>query len=200
MNLQDFEAVWKRQELPRGADADLATVRDTFDSKSRKLAKALLVRDVLEGSTGVFMSCVLGWIWSKQGASGWPIGFAILLTLGVTAIFLRERIRAHRLKLGADASLLAKLEAEIAEVRHQRRLLLNVGKWYLAPIGAVIVIVSLTIAHKRPYVDWVFLSAYFTFCAFLFVGVWALNRRAVRKQLEPRLAELEKLRSDLLAL
>jgi hypothetical protein len=32
-----------------------------------------------------------------------------------------------------------------------------------------------------------------------FWGVWALNRRAVRRQIEPRLEELEKLRQSLLA-
>jgi hypothetical protein len=37
------------------------------------------------------------------------------------------------------------------------------------------------------------------FCLLFFVVVWALNRRAVRVQIEPRLAELEKLKSDLLS-
>ena len=35
----------------------------------------------------------------------------------------------------------AKLEADLAELRHQRRLLLNVWAWYLAPcLGAIIIV------------------------------------------------------------
>ncbi len=199
MNWSDYEAVWKRQELPRGADADLASLRETFETKSRKLGRALLVSDIAEAAAGVLVSVALGFIWRQQGVKGWPIAVAILLTLGVTAVFIRERVRAHRRRLGLDAPLLLKIEADIAELRHRRRLILNVWWWYLTPLGAAITIVCLTIARQRPYVDWVFLSAYFVFCAVLFVGIWAMNRRAVRKQLEPRLAELEKLRSDLLS-
>jgi hypothetical protein len=33
----------------------------------------------------------------------------------------------------------------------------------------------------------------------LYVGVWVINRRAVTKQLDPRLAELDKLRREILS-
>lgn len=204
MNWDEWEMIWKRQELPRGAEADLATLRETFEAKRRKSANALLVRDVLEASAGVVGCVALALLWGKLGRAGWPIAGAMLLILGVTGFFVRERIRAFRVRLGADAPLVAKLEGEIAELRHQRRLLLGIWKWYLAPIGAAIVIVCLTIARSRPAWDvsrsGLFLGAYFAFCLLLFIAIWALNRRAVRRRIEPRLAELEKLRSDLLSL
>jgi hypothetical protein len=204
MNWNDWETIWKRQELPRGADADLATLRETFEAKRRKSANALLVRDVLEASAGVVVCAAFALMWWKQGRAGWPIAGAMLLILGVTGFFVRERLRSFRARLGADAPLLAKLEAEIAELRHQRVLLLGIWKWYLAPIGAAIVIVCLTITRNRPAWDvsrgGLFLGGYFLFCLLLFVAVWALNRRAVRRRIEPRLVELEKLRSDLLSL
>ena len=199
MNWSDYEAVWKRQELPRRADADLASLRATFETKSRKLRGVLWVSDIAEAGAGVLVSVALGFIWQQQGVKGWPIAFAILLTLGVTAVFIRERVRAKRSRLGTEAPLLRKVEADIAELHLRRRLILNIWWWYLAPANAAIVIVCLTIARNRPYVDWVFLGTYLTFCAVLCVGVWAMNGRALRKQLEPRLAELEKLRSDLLS-
>ena len=37
------------------------------------------------------------------------------------------------------------------------------------------------------------------FCAWLFWGIWLANRRAVRRPFDPSLAELEKLRTDLLS-
>lgn len=201
MNWNDWEMIWKREELPRGADADLATLRETFDAKSRKLAKGLLARDILEASAGVFGAGALALIWWKQGRAGWPTGVSIILVLGVSGVFLRERLRAHRSRLGPDAPMLARLEAEMAELRHQRRLFLGMWQWYLAPVGAAIVIVSLTIARSRPAWDIsrdpLFLGGYFAFCGLLFWGVWVANRRAVRKRVEPRLVELEKLRADL---
>lgn len=203
MNWDEWEMIWKRQELPRGADEDLETLRETFEAKRRKSANALLARDVLEASAGLVVCGVLVCLWWKLGRPGWPIAGAILLLLGVTFFFVSERFRAHRGRLGPDAPLLAKLEAEIAELRHQRRLLMGIWRWYLAPIGTAIVIVCLTIARSRPAWDisrsGLFLSAYFSFCLLLFVAIWALNRRAVRRRIEPRLAELEKLRSDLLS-
>jgi hypothetical protein len=203
MNWNDWEVVWKRQELPRGADADVGKLRETFEVQSRKLAKSLLVRDVAEASAGILVSVVMVGIWWRQGTAGWPIGLAIALTLGVTGVFLRERLRAHRARVGPEAPVLTRLEAEIAELQHQRRLLMGVWKWYLAPLGAAIVIVRLTIARSRPAWDIArdsrFVGAYFLFCALLFWLAWLMNRRAVRKRVEPRIAELEKLRSDLMA-
>jgi len=200
MNWSDYEGIWKRQELPVGADADVASVRETFETKRRKMAANLFLRDILEASAGVFVSIVLVFTWWQQKTVGWPIALAIILTLGVTGVFIKERIRTRRNRLGPDASMLAKLEADIAELRHQRRLLSNVWKWYLAPCAAAIAIVVATISYNRaPWQrDPVFLGCYGLFCVLLFWGVWALNRQAVRKQIEPRLAELEKLRRDIL--
>ena len=203
MNWNDYEAVWKRQELPVGADADLATLRETFETKRRKMAATLVVRDIAEASAGIVVSIAFSLAWWKQGKTGWPIALAIILILGVTGFFIKERIRTHRNRLGPDTSLLTKLEAEIAEMRYQRRLLLTLWSWYLTPCVAATIIVFATIILHAP--AWaltshlLFLGGFIPVFGFLLWGVWALNRRAVRKQIDPRLAELEKLRHDILS-
>jgi hypothetical protein len=203
MNWNEWAVIWKRQELPRGADADRATLRATFDAKSRKLAKALRAQDLLEASAGIFVAGVLAVIGWQQGRAGWPIAVSIALVLGVSGSFVRECIRFNRTRVGADAPWLARVEGEIAELRHRRRRLLGLGPWYLAPLGAAIVIGCLTLVRNRPAWDIardpVFLGGYFAFCAVLFWGVWLAGRRSVRRQFDPRIAELEKLRSDLLS-
>jgi hypothetical protein len=201
MNWNDYEAVWKRQELPVGAAADLATLKQTFEVKRRKQAGTLFARDIVEASAGFIASgffAYKGWL---MGKAAWPIAVAVALILGVSVFFIRERLRARRTRLGVDAPLLAKLDADIAELRHQRRLLLNVATWYLAPLLAAMVIVAATISIHAPTPlsgDRLFQVCYWVFVAFLYWGVWALNHRAVRKQIEPRLEELEKLHRDLL--
>jgi hypothetical protein len=205
MNWNDYEAVWKRQELPIGADADLASLRETFEAKRRKLQGILLVRDFTETGAAVFVSAALGFAWwqlGQSGKAGWPMAFAIALSLGVAGFFVRERLRARRNRLPPGAPLLAKVEADLAELRHQRGLLRNVAGWYLAPIFAAELIVVATISlQASPWSlqrDPLFLGGMIAFFALTNWGVWLINRRAVRKQIEPRLAELEKLHRDLL--
>ncbi len=203
MNWNDYEAVWRRQPLPLGAMADLATIKETFEAKRRKMAATLFVRDIAEASAGIVVCVVFAFFWWQQGAKGWPIGLAIALTLGVTLSFVRERIRANRYQIGEEAPMLAKLEADMAELRHQRRLLLNVWKWYLAPLGAAGLIVLANFLFRAPAwaltLHLLFLAGFLPVFGFTFWFAWKINRRAVRQRIEPRLLELEKLRSELLA-
>src|SRR5208283_2917849 len=147
MNWNDYEAIWKRQELPVGAGADLATLRGAFEKKRRKLAATLFMRDILEAVAGVFASGVFAYSWWPVGREAWPMVFAIALILGISGFFVRERFRAHRLRLGPDVPLVAKVEADIAELRHQRHLLLNIWSWYLAPCGGAIAIGGATVVR-----------------------------------------------------
>jgi hypothetical protein len=202
MNWNDLKTVWSSQDLPAGPGVDLATLQRSFETKRRKLARGLFRRDVVEAVAGLLVSGVFAYTGWQMGKEGWPIALAVVLMLGLTGFFVQQRVRAHRQRLGSDAPLLAKLEADLAELRHQRRLLLNVGKWYLAPcIAAAAVVAGTAIVHAP-----VVLSAKLLAGASMLVllaltcwGVWALNRCAVRKQIEPRLEELEKLHRALLS-
>lgn len=210
MNFNDYEALWKRQELPVGKIAPIDSLKHTFEAKRRKQAATLFIRDLLEGVTGLFVSGTFAYVWWHIGRKGWPLVFAIALILGVSGVFARERFRAHRIRLGAEAPLLAKVEADIAELRRQRRLLLHVWFWYLTPIAAAMVAVFFTVARLLPpdfivalrkspaALAWI-LGYFALIVPLCFWGVIAINRRAVRKQIEPRLDELEKLRADLLS-
>ncbi len=201
MNWRDWEMIWKRPELPLGAAADLASIRDTFEVKRRKFRNALLVRDVVEGGAGLLVVIALAFIWWRQGRSGWPIAAAIALVLGVVAVFVRERLRARRNRVDASAPLAHRLAGYIVDLQQQRRLMQRMWQWYFAPLGAAIFVVVLAIVRTRPAWDIGrdprFLGGYFVFVGLLMVGVWLVNRDAVRRRIEPRLVELEKLRADL---
>ncbi|MBI5380710.1 MAG: hypothetical protein HZA31_02300 [Opitutae bacterium] len=203
MNWNDYEAVWKRQELPVGSAADLANLRATFETKRRKLHATLQVRDLTETGAALIVLVSFALFWRHVGVAGWPMAFAMLLILGVAGFFVRERIRARRHQVSAEAPLLAKVEADLAELRHQRRLLRTVWAWYLAPCaGAMAIHVGVMLHHAK---NWeairepVFLLRLSAFFALVFWLAWAIKRRALRRQVEPRIAELEKLHRDLLA-
>ena len=214
MNWSDYEAVWKRQELPVGAGADQAALKETFEKKRRKLAATLFARDLLEASAGVVVAGVFAYSWWHMGKEAWPMAFAIALILGISGFFIRERFRTHRLRLGPDAPLVAKVEADVAELHRQRYLLLNIWSWYLLPCGGAIVIAGATVMRvliiKAPpgffsalrgnpaALAWVifYVAVVLPLC---FWGAWKINRRAVLKQIEPRLRELEDLHQALLS-
>lgn len=188
--------------------ADLEEVRQTFEAKRRKLARTLLARDVTEGSAGGVVALAFAAIGWNMKTAGLPIAVAVLLILGVTGFFIRERIRARGQRVGPAAPLLVRLDAEIDELRHQRRLLWNVWPWYLGPIVVAWTIVGATMLANagpigretlRSRFGVIALGGYVAFCAVLFWATWAMNRRAVRKTVDPRLLELEKLRAALVS-
>jgi hypothetical protein len=214
MNWNDYEALWQRQKLPAGVSADVAELRRTFETKRRQFAKTLQVRDYVEAAAGVLVAGVFAEVWWRMGSDGWPIGVAIGLVLSVTGFFLRERVRVYRHRLGPEATVRAKLEAELAELNHQRRLLLSVPTWYLLPCAGAIACFSFAlfrkVAHTLPpgFFEKLFdhpllvasiLGYFLVILPLVFWGIWALNRRAVRKGIEPRLAELEKMRQALVS-
>ena len=53
---------------------------------------------------------------------------------------------------------------------------------------------------RLTFPDYVVIAGYFlVLVPLLFWGIWAMNRRVVHKNIEPRIAELEKLCGDLQA-
>lgn len=203
MNWNDYETLWKRQKLPAPETADLAKLKEQYETKRRRLAATLLVRDWIE-----LVACGIGVFayirfWQQVGPSGWPMAFAILLILGVAGVFICERMRSRHNRLSSTASLLAKIESDLAEMHHRRRLLLRVWAWHILPCAVAILIhASVIVRRTRP---WDPIREPFTLglvgvgLALLCWLAWTVNRTAVRKQIEPRIAELERLHRDLTA-
>jgi MFS family permease len=203
MNLNDWEFIWRRQEPPEGVDADIERLRESFDVSHRRLERALLVRDVSESLAGVFAAAVMGAFGWHMGRSGWPFILVVALILGVSAFFVRERIRTRRIKPDPGASVLEKVDSDLQLLRRSRKLLATIAVWYIAPLFLSELIVVVTIAsHAKPWDlqrDPVFMGVFILFLAAVNAWAWDLNRRALRKRIEPRIAELEKLRGDLLS-
>ncbi|HUL54041.1 MAG TPA: hypothetical protein VLT83_11590 [Opitutaceae bacterium] len=194
MNWSDLQSVWSGQNLAAGADFDPAALQRDFEAKRRRLARGLFWRDTREAAAGMFVAGVFAYCGWQMGRAGWPLSAAVALMLGLTGFFVRERVRAHRRRVGADAPLLAKLDAEIAELHRQHRLLLTVGTWYLAPCNTAAAIFAITMEVNAPIPLAAKLAAGGIMLGVLATvswAVWALNRRAARRLIEPRLNELE---------
>lgn len=202
MNLSDYEAVWKRQPPPVGASADPTMLKQTFEKKSRQQAAHIQVRDYAEASAGIFVAIAYGFHWWQIGPAGWPLAIGILLILWIVVCFLRERLRTRRSQVSPSTPLLIKVSRDLTELHYQRQLSLKVWAWYIAPGAGAMLAQSIVIFHQsKPWsvirepagiVSMILLISLPCWFA------WLINLRAVRKTIEPRIAELEKLQRDLL--
>lgn len=201
MSWRDYEAVWKRQPPPVGAGADIAVLQETFESTHRKMAATLQVRDISEAAAGGLGAICFGFVWWQQGVQGWPIAIAIILILRVSGIYVRERLSAPHQQGSNGTTMREKVNRDLEVLQRQRQLFRDMWRWYLAPLFVAIHIVMLTIICHRPAWDPLrslsFQLGFLFFNGLIFWFVWLINRRAVRLQVEPRIAELEKLRSVL---
>lgn len=202
MKWNELQSVWSQQQPLTAEKTELENLQRSFGRKSRRLASNLLWRDLIESAAGLIVAGLFAHAGWRGGRAYWPFGVAVLLILGLTAFFIFERIRVRRRRLRAEAPLLAKLEADLAELRHQHRLLQNIALWYLAPCMTAWAIVLATVCFNKTPTGWhqqLFLGGYIIFCALLTWGIWLLNRRAARKSIAPRIGELEKMRDAILS-
>jgi hypothetical protein len=212
MSWNDWEAVWRRQEAPVGASNDVAAIKQTFDAKRRKLARTVLLRNAVEGGTGILLTPVMAYITWHYGKAGWPLAISTLILFAVTCVFIVDLIRSRRCRVGPGAPLLVKIDVEITELRHQRRLLSTWWAWYLIP-GVVAIGISFVTLGKLNYGEAPpgFLKALLTtpltlawiivlvaIPSYFLCGVWRDLRQAI-KNVQPRLDELERLRQDVLS-
>jgi hypothetical protein len=142
MNWNEWEMIWRRQRTLVGAGADLVLLKQTFEEQRRKLRRSVLLRNVSEGVTGLGLFALMAFIGAHAGVGGWRMWTGLALLLGVSLVFVFDFVRAHRSRLPGDATILAKIDAEIAELRHQRRLLARIGLWYFLPLAASFVLIA----------------------------------------------------------
>lgn len=127
------------------------------------------------------------WSWLLVAAScAWVAGFMLV-----------DRIRHRKRWPHREDTIKACAESTLAEITHQIWLLKNVFWWYLLP---PLVAMEVVVAHIAILVRE--LSAFFQCQPVLLgimIGVYYLNRWAVRAYLEPRRQEMEALLRNLAA-
>ncbi|MEO6873771.1 MAG: hypothetical protein ABI222_03005 [Opitutaceae bacterium] len=202
MNWNNLESTWKSQKAAAIPAANLASLLSTFESKSRAEACRFLWRDLREGIVGIFLSGYFAYKTWKAGPAYWPIGVAVAILAGIAVFFLIDRLRARGLRLSPDAALLAKVDADLAELRHQRRLYDTVTAWGLAPLALAMVIIVATAYYNKPEMlqsarHIRYAAGYFVAVVALFWYIRTLNQRILHRQIEPRISELERLRDNL---
>lgn len=198
MNWTEFERTWQAA-LPRYQPPTWDVGQ--FEQQRRRLARTLARRDWLEAGVSFGVAAFFAAILSLLGRAAAPAWGAVAILVVMGAVFVRERRRARALAPAPDAPLRQRIEAEIAELEHQRRILGSVLWWYVLPFVAVVALL-LWGAHAAlpgPVTPeaWLRMAGFGALCVAVGgVVVW-LNRFAVRRDIEPQLRDLERLRAEL---
>jgi len=199
MNWAELEKIWR--SAPSGNPPACDTAE--FAARRRRLRRSLARRDWLEAAVGLGVAASFAGFLLFLGIADWRGWLAVGLVLAVSGGFVAERWRAHRLRPTPDAPLLAQLDGEIAELRHQRRLLRRVAWWYLLPLGAATLLFAwallAAVAERTGRFDGGFLLRFGGIIVAVDLAIWWLNRRAVTTEIEPRLRACESARADLTA-
>ncbi|WP_221029954.1 hypothetical protein [Actomonas aquatica] len=204
MNFDDLQKAWQQAPAPGGATIDASLLAEVRKD-SRSFAQKVFWRDVREISASFIVAGVFGKVAldaEAEGSTAWPAWVAAALPLLVAAYFLIDRWMMHRRARPQGGTVIEEIERAAAAVRHQIWLLRNVLWWYILPLALCSVMLGLQIILYAPanfpvWGRWIIGALVLLPTGLFDWWVWQLNQKAVREDLEPRLAELEQRRDEL---
>ena len=198
MTFDELQKTWQSQQTSFKLTIDSDLLLREVKRNKRFFESAIFWRDVREVGVAFLMFPFFLYFGLKMKI--WSLHATALLTLSVGVFMVVDRIIQKRKRPELTGALMGYIENSLAQVVHQIWLLKNVLWWYLLPpsIGIAIFIGHLAwLIRDLPGRGLIFLSVYCVFCVLLFWGVYLLNQRAVRKELNPRKEELEQLLNSL---
>ena len=179
--IDDLKDAWRRRLAEGGEEPsrELARVRE----RARALEAVVRRRDWLESGVALAVLPVFTYFALRAGDAVTRVGSAVL---ALSCVLIPLRLRAAR-RRPPDPSLPVAtfLRLQLDLVVSQRRLLLTVPLWYLAPLG-VGVVLFFAGGSPSPWLT----GAYVVIVAVFFHRLYRLNRDAVTSELEPREREL----------
>ncbi len=168
--------------------------------RNQKTFNAMIFwRDVRE--VGVSLVMVPVWCYlAAKFSLPWTWYLGVPALLWVAGFMLVDRLRHTRRPPGPGEPLSRSVECSLDRVEHQIWLLRNVLWWYLLPPGLAILAFFGQVGWMTREGGWSAILATVGMVAgvgFVFAGVYWLNQKAVRSELEPRRQELQALLASL---
>ena len=200
MNPDDLKQAWRAQtsqtRLTIDADLLLKEVR-----RNQKAFTAMLFwRDVREVGVCLLMVPVWFYLGAKYSLP-WTWYLMVPALLWVAGFMLADRLRHEPHPPEPGEPLSQRVESSLAQVEHQIWLLRNVLWWYLLPPGlAILAFFGQCAWEARDCGGWLaalVMAGMVAVEVLVFAGVYWLNQRAVRSELEPRRQELQALLASL---
>jgi Ca2+/Na+ antiporter len=193
MNLDEARRVWRSQTMPEGPKRSESEMLQFVKRESSAFDRTIARRDRREVIAGIVVAALF---FPLLVDGPWLSRVGVLVVLAAVLLIHRRLAAARRVEASerVDLSLAELLETERTKVNGQIRLLESVVSWYIIPpaVGAMLVVIGLD------GLSW-FTAGYTVFTLAVSVIVYRMNRLAVRHDLRPRRAELERLIHELKA-
>jgi len=197
MNLDDFQKSWQSQDAAKTISINADVLMNEVRRNQVVFRTRIFVRDAIE----VGVAAVLVPVFIVSGLKiSWTLHLCAFGCFVVGAYFVIDRWRQKKKTPDLHGSLKDCAATSLAEVCHQIWLLKNVLWWYLLPIFVPIMLFFGWSTWTMPGPVVVKVLFFFFLAAFvtvLYAGIYWLNQFAVKKSLEPRRQELEKLLNEI---
>lgn len=180
MNASELEHLWKRQQPIELSPENIVQITATVDTVDRKFRRKVLWRDLLEIGTALVVATFFGLV-----GQTWLRWLAVASILFVVVWFIRSRIIVRRAR--EIPSVIERLQQMIRETEMQIELLRSILWWYLLPCAvAIFAMVRDSIVRDSWNFNLRSLLIFGSVTAAMYVAIYWLNQRAVRKKLVPR--------------
>jgi hypothetical protein len=190
MNDEEMKRLWQDQPIPP-PPVDVPALLATAGKKHREFQRALFWRDFRE--VGIALALIPVFLaFAQRNDALWTSYLIVVALVFVAAFMLIDRRRWRKATASPGDTIANTVASALAVVEHQIWLLRNILWWYLGPlIGALIIdaIHQMLTSQRNPS------SFVGPIVTYLFVGavLWWVNQRFVKRDLEPRRDELQKL-------
>jgi CubicO group peptidase (beta-lactamase class C family) len=200
MNPDDLKEAWLAQTSQTRLTIDADLLLKEVRRNQQSFAGTIFWRDVREVGVSLLMVPVWFYLGAKHSLPWtWYLGVPALLW--VAGFMLVDRMRHKSQGPEQGESLSRRVEISLAEVEHQIWLLRNVLWWYLLPPGLAVLAFFGQCAWEVLASGWQWMALVIMGAvaveALVLAGVYWLNQRTVRSELEPRRQELQALLGSL---
>ena len=198
MKFDDLQSQWQSHDHSQPLNIAMDLLLKEVRNSHRQFESVLFRRDAVEVTIGICLFLVFGLVGIKRADWAWLL--LAFTCLGVASFFVIDRFIQRARRPDNSGTLEASIQASQFTVRHQIWLLKNIIWWYMLPIvmGWSIVVFRDMWRHPLEDAGWhLFMRIYVGLCCAFFVFVYWLNQNAVKKQLEPRIKELQQMQVQL---
>lgn len=198
MTFDELQKAWQSQQVDPKIAIDPDLLLKEVKRSKEYFESAIFWRDVRETSGVPLMVLLCGYFWLKHDF--WQLSILLPGVLFVAVFIIIDRMIQRRKQPKFSETLSDCIKSSLWQVNHQTWLLKNVLWWYLTPlfIGILIFLLYTVWAIRDTgALGYILCSTILVVCILVYIHIYYLNQRAIKKELDPRRYELEDLLNSL---
>lgn len=198
MNADELKKAWQTQPSQARLTLDADLILKEVRRNHQAFLSMIFWRDVREISVALALIPFWFYIGIKESLP-WTWHLAVPALVWIAGFMLVDLVKNRKRESLPTAPLAMYIETSLTHVEHQIWLMRNVLWLYLLPLGIAILPFTAHVAWTARNCGWIafLIGAGLVAEALILGGVYWLNQRAARNELEPRRQELLALRDGI---